>query len=109
MKKYIAISENSKRITHLKIETYYNYGGVSFHTYKYEERGYYVQVTPVERIEKANGLIVEGYAQNSGKRQLVKAVTRKSNKAQAESEMMAQNIVENMIYSILNENNLKLA
>lgn len=55
MKKYIEVKENSAKVTHLKIELYYDLGGMNYFTGRAENRGYYLSVTPVERGMRDGG------------------------------------------------------
>lgn len=112
MKKYIPVNTNDKRITHLKCEVDYSLGGVNYFTYRNEPRGYYVHVSPVERREEIYGgrkIISEGYMCFSGVKQLVKAVSRKSAKAQAEAEKLAETIFPELIAHVCSEQGITLA
>ena len=52
---------------------------------------------------------MEGFVAFTGVKQLVKAVSRKSAKAQAEAEKLAENVFDSMIEYILNKEGLELA
>ena len=103
MKRYLKLRENPSKATHLKIETYYSLGGYNYFTYKQEQRGYYLSVVPVER---GNGM--EGFIAFSGVKQLVKPVSRKSKKAEAEAKNLVGTYLENLINHVLAKNNLEL-
>lgn len=105
MKKYIEVMENSAKITHLKIEVYYNLGGINYFTYRTENRGYYLSVTPVKR-ETKGGFVSESYTAFTGIKQCIKQVTRKSAKAEAEAEKIAEDVMENLINYVCRENEL---
>ena len=109
MKKYFEVKENEHRVTHIKCEVYYSLGGFNCFSYKREGRGYYASVTPVERRDYGGGMIMEGFVAFTGVKQLVKAVSRKSAKAQAEAEKLAENVFDSMIEYILNKEGLELA
>lgn len=107
MKKYIEVAENPAKVTHLKVEIYYNLGGYNYFTYKQEARGYYLSVSPVERIDQ-NGYVMETYSSFSGIKQCIKPVTRKSKKAEAEAEALADTFTDELIALVLEKNNLQL-
>lgn len=112
MKKYFAVNENSKGITHIKCEVYYSLGGMNYFTYKQEGRGYYASVTPVERREENyNGhpFVTEGFMAFSGIKQLVKEVSRKSDKAMQTAEKIAETVFPSLIDYVCNENGLSIA
>lgn len=89
MKKYIEVKENPAKVTHLKIELYYDLGGMNYFTGKAENRGYYLSVTPVTRGTSAGGFTSESYTAFTGIKQNIKQVTRKSAKAETEAEKLA--------------------
>lgn len=112
MKKYFAVNENSKGITHIKCEVYYSLGGMNYFTYKQEGRGYYASVTPVERREENyNGhpFVTEGFMAFSGIKQLVKEVSRKSDKAMQTAEKIAETVFPSLIEYVCNKEGLSLA
>lgn len=87
-KKYIQLADNASA-THLKIELYYNIGGMNYFTYKTEARGYYLSVSPVSRTRADYGVTMESYTAFTGIKECVKTVSRKSAKAEAEAEAIA--------------------
>ena len=103
MKEYIKVKENAGKFTDIKIETYYSLGGMNYFTGKSEGRGYYVSVTPVERTGYS-----EIYTGFSGIKQLVKAASRKSKKAEAEAEVLADKVKEELIKYICEKHNLEI-
>lgn len=108
MKKYLAVKENNKRVTHLKCEVFYSLGGMNYFTYKQEGRGYYASVTPVERTEH-DGYTMEGFMCFSGIKQLVKEVSRKSDKAMQTAEKIAETVFPALIEYVCNKEGLSLA
>lgn len=68
------------KMTHLKFEVYYSLGGYNYFTYKPEKRGYYISLTPVERMER-NNVVMEAVSMFSGYKFLLKEVTRQSKSA----------------------------
>ena len=109
MKKYLELKANGKSATHLKCEVYYSLGGMNYFTYERERRGYYASVTPVERKSCGNGVMMEGYMAFTGTKMLLKEVSRKSAKAEAEAEKIAENAFNRLIDYVLNKNGLELA
>lgn len=107
MKKYINVKENTHHITHLKIEVYYSLGGYNYFTYKQENRGYYLSVSPVERKTDEYGTM-ESYTAFTGIKKLIKEVSRKSKKAEAEAEAIAENETKNLIDYVCTKNNLEV-
>lgn len=95
-KKYYAIKSTGKtddrlhneRANFMKVTFDYSLGGLNVWTYKTEPRGYYVSFTPVER----DG-IMEGFVAFSGKKYLIKEVSRKSAKAEAEALKEAEGFI----------------
>lgn len=108
MKKYLEVKENNQKVTHIKLEVYYSLGGMNYFTYKQERRGYYASVTPVER-SNSYGCIMEGTVAFSGIKQLVKEVPRKSAKAEAEAERIAESVLPILLEHILRKNGLELS
>lgn len=107
MKKYIPVKE-SKKATHIVIETRYNLGGFNCFTYAQEKRGYYLHVTPVERKTR-DGYTTESFTAFSGVKQLIKEVTRKSAKAEAQAEAAAAQIENDLVLWVIKKNGLELA
>lgn len=68
----------------IKCELYYSLGGMNYFTSKNEPRGYYVSVSPVERVNRGN-YVSECYTAFSGVKQCVVTVARKSKKAEQEA------------------------
>lgn len=108
MIKYLKVQENPASVTDLKIELYYDLGGMNYFTGRAENRGYYLSVTPVERCVSSYGYTSECYTAFSGIKQLVKGVKRKSQKAEKEAENLAENLMNKMIDYVCSQNGLKL-
>lgn len=106
MKKYIEVKA-TRDASHLKIEVYYNLGGFNCFTYRNEQRGYYLSVTPVKR-ENRNGCTMEQFTAFTGIKQLVKPVNRKSTKAEAEAEAIAATMEADLIRYVCNKNGLEV-
>lgn len=105
MKRFIATKTEN---VFVKVETYYSLGGMNYFTYKVEPRGYYLSVTPVERVNRGS-YITESYAALSGYKMLLKEVKRKSKKAEAEAEQIAADGMDRIINQVLIEQGLELA
>lgn len=104
MKKYLKINNaNNINATHLRIETYYTKGGYNYYNYRNEERGYYINIVPVEK----NG-IMESFIAFSGCKKLLKAVNRQSKKAEAEAEKLAEIESKNLVKYMVDKYNLIL-
>lgn len=74
MREHIKIE--SSNATHLEVKVYYSLGGMNYFTYKTEERGYYVSVTPVTISEN-----MISFTCFSGLKSLLVPCTRKSDKS----------------------------
>jgi hypothetical protein len=74
----------------LKIQVFYNMGGMNYFNYKNEERGYYLSVTPVQVERQANGITIESYMAFSGVKELLLPVKRKSEKAEQQAIELAK-------------------
>lgn len=77
----------------LKIQVYYDKGGMNYFTSRPEQRGYYVSVSPVQVERRGNGIMVESYAAFSGVKMLVLPVQRQSPKAEAEAREKAMQVL----------------
>lgn len=107
MKKYVKVQTNSQGVTHLKIELYYNLGGMNYFTNRVENRGYHLSVSPIKKVEK-NGYISETYTAYSGITQNVKEVKRKSKKAELEAEQIANEVLDGLICVVCIRNKLEM-
>lgn len=102
MKKLIELNPTAKA-NNLEIEVYYDIGGMNYFTGQPEQRGYYLRVTPV--------LMGEGWrtvTAFTGVCTLLKAVTRKSNKAYEEACELAEGKEQELIEYVLRKNGLQL-
>lgn len=101
MIRYIELTTPAKNATHLKIELYYSLGGMNYFTYKPEQRGYYLSVSPVEK----HGYM-ESYTAFTGIKKCIKAVSRKSEKAAAQAAENAQNLIPALVVYVCNNNGI---
>lgn len=108
MKKYIAVKDNSKEITHLRVETKYDLGGTNCFTDEIVKRGYYLYVIPVERHTNTQGYATECFTAFSGNKLLLKGVARRSKKAEAEAEQLAQEKERMLIQKVCEKNKIEL-
>ena len=88
-------SEADPKVTHLRVDLSYNKGGMNVWTYKQEPRGYYLMLTPVFR----DG-IMEGFTAFSGKKYLIREVTRASAKQEREAEQEANSFLADTLSHI---------
>lgn len=99
MKKYFkltAIGANADpKVTHMRVDLSYSKGGMNIWTYKQERRGYYLMLTPVFR----DG-IMEGFVAFSGKKYLIREVTRASAKQEQEAEKEANSFLADTLSHI---------
>jgi len=97
--------------THLKVEVYYDKGGMNYFTGGVQRRGLYLSVSPVSRSE-SGGFATESYTAFTGTKQLVKELKRFSDKVlnEAAEEFMAQGneTREKLIKHVCNQNNITL-
>lgn len=88
MKKYEPIEGSKKE---LKIEVYYDKGGMNYFNGKNEPRGYWLAMRQVERdIREDCGVFVESYGMFSGTKIFLKEVKKKSDKAYREAVVLAE-------------------
>jgi len=93
--------------TNLKIEIYYYKGGMSFTTYKKQERGFYLSVTPVIKRETNNGYVTESFMAFSGVKTLLKEVSRFSEGAYKQALELGKPKIDELVEFVLVKNNLK--
>lgn len=98
MKDYI--NENGQD---LKIECYYNKGGMNYFTGSVEKRGYYVSVCPVEIVKSDNGILSVSYTAFTGIKKLLFEVNRKSAKSLEKAVTMAKEQERELIDYVMNK------
>lgn len=81
----------------LKVELYYNLGGMNYFTYKTDRRGYYLSVTPVDRSDRGTGFMCESVTLGTGVKMLIKEVQRQSKKATDEAITISKNYWHKLI------------
>lgn len=91
--------ENSKK--ELKIEVYYDKGGMNYFKGKVDPRGYWVSVRAVERDIRDNGICIESYPMMSGVRHFLLEVKRQSDKAYSEAVALHRIVLPKLKENIL--------
>lgn len=107
MTKFMDLKPNESA-SHLKIEVKYNIGGSNCFTYRNEERGYYLSVSPVKRFIR-DGVQFESYTAFSGVKYCVHPVSRRSEKAEKIAIEKARGIEAELIEHVCIKNGLELA
>lgn len=104
-KEYIPVKsiDGKGNTTHLRVELYYDLGGINYFTYREERRGYYGSVIPVAR----DG-IMEGFTAFTGIKKLIKEVSRKSAKAEDEAAALWATTKQELIDHVLRESGLEI-
>jgi len=87
MKKYELIEGSIKE---LKIEVFYNKGGMNYFNSKNEPRGYWLSMRQVEVERQERGIVIEKYGMFSGAKIFLKEVKKQSQKAYDEAVFLAQ-------------------
>lgn len=101
MKQYKHIEGNS----HLKIEVYYNKGGMNYFSGKTDKRGYWLSVTKVMREKsEVTGFTSESFMMFSGgRRMFIHEVKRQSDKAYTQAVELAKPKIEELCEVVLAE------
>lgn len=92
--------------THIKIELNYNIGGMNYFSCRTEERGLYLSVTPVSRVQR-EGYVSESYSAFSGIKMLVKPMARLNQKVLDNFEIKEEDI-ETLLSNVLSKNGLEV-
>lgn len=101
MKKYEPI-EGSNKV--LKIEVFYDKGGMNYFNGKNESRGYWLSMRQVERDIRENGVVIESYGMFSGTKAFLLEVKRKSDKAYEQALVLAEAKMEELRLHVLGKN-----
>lgn len=101
MKQYEKIENSNKE---LKIEVYYDKGGMNYFSGKVDKRGYWVSVRPVEREIRGNSIVIESYPIMSGIRHFLLEVKRQSDKAYDQAIELHKEILPKLKENILQSN-----
>ena len=101
MKKYESIEGSNKE---LKIEVFYDKGGMNYFNSKNEPRGYWLSMRQVERDRRENGVVIESYGMFSGAKMFLLEVKKKSEKAYEQAIALAQPKIEDLKLHVLGKN-----
>lgn len=93
MKKYEPI-EGSNKV--LKMEIYYEKGGMNYFNGKNEPRGYWLSMRQVERKVEDHGVVIESYGMFSGAKVFLKEVKRYSQKTYEDAVQLAEGKIEEL-------------
>lgn len=111
MKRYVAI-EATRDENAICLETGYEEGGHNWFSGDTNRRGYYLYCTPVMKSARklADGTEYSTIQQVLGKgnKLLLKEVTRRSKKAEAEAEMLAEEKADWLLEKVMEKYGLKL-
>jgi hypothetical protein len=101
MKKYEPIEGSNKQ---LKIEIFYDKGGMNYFNGKVEPRGYWLSMRQVERKVEGRGIVIESYGMFSGAKAFLKEVKKKSDKAYQEAIALAEGKMNDLKLHVLAKN-----
>lgn len=101
MKKYEPIEGSDKE---LKIEVYYDKGGMNYFNGKSEPRGYWLSMRQVERDRRENGVVIESYGMFSGAKTFLKEVKRFSQKTYEDAVILAEEKMADLKLHVLGKN-----
>jgi hypothetical protein len=93
MKKYEKIEGSNKE---LKIEVFYDKGGMNYFNSKNEPRGYWLSMRQVEVERQERGIVIESFGLFSGAKIFLKEVKKKSDKAYQEAIVLAEGKIEEL-------------
>ncbi len=93
MKKYEPIEGSNKE---LKIEVYYDKGGMNYFNSKVEPRGYWLSMRQVNVERQDRGIVIESYGMFSGAKMFLKEVKKQSEKAYREALVLAEGKIEEL-------------
>jgi len=93
MKKYEKIEGSNKE---LKIEVYYDKGGMNYFNGKTEPRGYWLSMRQVEVQRTERSIVIESYGMFSGAKMFLKEVKKQSQKAYDEAILLAEGKIEEL-------------
>jgi hypothetical protein len=99
MKQYRHIEGNN----HLKIEVYYNKGGMNYFSGNTDKRGYWLSVIKVEREQSPMGYTTESFTVFSGgnRRMFLHEVKRQSDKAYTQAVEIAKGKIDELCEVVL--------
>ena len=99
MKKYEAIAGSNEE---LKIEVFYDKGGMNYFTSKVDPRGYWLSVKKVEREVVDGRVVVEKFAlMSGGRRMFIMEVKKQSQKSYDTAVQLAAEHVDHLKQVVL--------
>ena len=101
------VKAEGPKVSHLRIDLYYDFGGFNGFTYRNDSRGYYLSVTPVERCDRG-GYVTESQTLFRGVKQLIKEVARKGASVAKEAEKIAMSHLNELVNYICTKENITL-
>lgn len=101
MKKYEPIEGSNKQ---LKIEVFYDKGGMNYFNGKNEPRGYWLSMRQVERKVEDHGVVIESYGMFSGAKTFLKEVKRFSQKTYEDAVILAEEKMADLKLHVLGKN-----
>ena len=93
MKKYEKIEGSNKEV---KIEVFYDKGGMNYFNSKNEPRGYWLSMRQVEVERQERGIVIESFGLFSGAKIFLKEVKKQSQKAYDEAILLAEEKIEEL-------------
>lgn len=93
MKKYEKIEGSNKE---LKIEVYYDKGGMNYFNSKVEPRGYWLSMRQVQVERQERGIVIESFGLMSGAKMFLKEVKRYSQKTYEDAVLLAEEKIEEL-------------
>ena len=93
MKKYEKIEGSNKE---LKIEVYYDKGGMNYFNSKNEPRGYWLSMRQVEIERTERSIVIESFGLMSGAKMCLNEVKKKSDKAYQLALSIAEGKIEEL-------------
>jgi hypothetical protein len=98
MKKYEKIEGSNKE---LKIEVFYDKGGMNYFNSKNELRGYWLSMRQVEIERQGRGIVIESFGLMSGAKIFLKEVKRYSQKTYEDAIILAQDKIPELREHVL--------
>jgi hypothetical protein len=100
MKKYESIPNMPGK--ELKIEVFYDKGGMNYFNSSVNKRGYYVSARVVER-DSSRGYTIESFMMFGGKKKFLFEVKKQSKKAYEQAVAMYENDLDGLKQAVLND------
>lgn len=101
------IPATGHEVNRIKVELYYNEGGMSYATYQQEERGYYLIVLPEFYQDEGNGFCSTKTSAFSGIKQLIEPAKRFGQK-KLDNFTVDQEVIDRLVNYVANKNSLTI-